>query len=167
MQEGLPTITAVAAPEEILRRLDTASRRGRLAGFEARPEDGVLFVASAHGHPFDSLLVAHHEAHEGGSRLSFGVRMLRRMPVIFLLAIVFSVWPGVYFMDELVAQLLPNWWRPWVTYWWYLPLSIIPAPWMWASAMRKSRRSASDHAGETITKIAGEIGGRVDQATPR
>jgi hypothetical protein len=158
-QEGsaLPSIQTAGVPQEVRERLATASRRGRLAGFDAAPSDGSLFAASAHGHPFDSTLLARLE----GGRLTFRLVMLRRMPMIFAAILLFTIWPGVYFMDEIVAQFLPGFWRPWVTYYWYLPITSLPIPWMWRSTMARSRRSAREHACETIESIAKEIGGTI------
>jgi hypothetical protein len=170
---SLPTIRTETPPDRILENLIVASRRGRLPGF-ARGQgdrDTGLFSADAHGNPFDGVLVATHSPAQGPvpAGLTFRIRMLRRMPAIFLIALVVTVWPGVYFTDELIAQFAPGLWRPWVTYYWYIPLTLLPAPWIWKSALARSRRSMFAHATETIRKIAVEIGGRVDdaQATPR
>jgi hypothetical protein len=81
------------------------------------------------------------------------------MPTIFAIIIIASIWPGVYFMDELIAQLLPSLWRPWVTYYWYLPLTILPTPFLWASVMAKSRRTMREHADATLANIAKETAG--------
>jgi hypothetical protein len=146
----------------VLDRLDTASRRGRLAGFIKAPTAGVMFAAAAHGSPFEGVLEARGEPADGGTRLRFEARLLRKFPAIFAGVLAFTIWPGVYFTDELVAQFLPGLWSPWVTYSWYLPLTILPIPWVWRAAMRKSRRTMTEHAGETIAKIAKELGGRVE-----
>jgi hypothetical protein len=125
----------------------------------ARPAGGGLFAAAAFGHPFDSDLVGELRP---GTGLEFRLAMHRRLPAIFAVILVLTVWPGVYCMDELIAQLLPSLWRPWVTYYWYIPLTILPAPWLWRSMMHRSRASAREHAMETITKIAAEVGGVVE-----
>src|SRR5439155_12959095 len=88
--------------------------------------------------------------------------LLPRLPLIFASIIAFTVWPGVYFMDELVVQLAPHWWRPWVTYYWYLPLTILPIPWMWRSLIRRSRATSRASALEAIGKIAGEVAGNLE-----
>lgn len=154
----LPSIRIAATPAQIRERLDTASRRGRLAGYNANPAGGSLFSASAHGHPFDSLLLARLE----GDRLIFRLQLLRRLPLIFAAILLFTIWPGVYFMDELIAQFLPGLWRPWVTYYWYLPLTVLPIPWMWRRTIARSTASAHEHARETIGTIARELGGSVE-----
>jgi hypothetical protein len=143
----------LTAPE-FLERLRVASRRGRLAGFESG--NSSTFRVSAHGHPFDGELVGRCTGEHQGTRVDFDLRMLPRMPALFAAIILFSIWPGVYFMDELIAQFLPGMWRPWVTYYWYLPLTILPTPFLWRSVMAKSRRTMREHADETLAKITKE-----------
>ena len=159
---ALPTIATGASPQEIVERLTMASRRGKLAGFDPRPRCGGLFAAAAHGHQFDSLIVADHDGANG--RLSFRLVMLRKMPLVFGAILALTIWPGVYCMDELVSQL--GFWRPehpWLTYYWYLPLTVLPMPWMSRSVVRRSVRSAREHARETIETIANGIGGSVQE----
>ena len=92
----------------------------------------------------------------------FRLQLLRRLPLIFTAILLFTIWPGVYFMDELIAQFLPGLWRPWVTYYWYLPLTVLPIPWMWRRTIARSTASAHEHARETIGTIARELGGSVE-----
>ena len=161
IEHALPVIATALPALEILQRLTNASRRGRLAGFEPKPAAGGLFAAAAHGHPFDSLLVGDHDAAAG--RIRFRLVLLRKFPAIFAAILALTIWPGVYCMDELVSQV--GLWRPehpWLTYYWYLPLTVVPIPWIWRSVMVKSRRSAREHAGETIEAIAQAIGGKVE-----
>jgi hypothetical protein len=161
----IPAVETALSPEQILERLTMASRRGRLAGFERKRGGTGLFSVAAFATPFDHVLVGELEPDAGGGeglgRLVFRLRMLPRMPGIFLAVLAFSVWPGVYFTDEMVAQFLPGLWRPWVTYWWYLPLTVIPLPWVWRGLVRRSRASAHDSAHEMVRKIGAELGARV------
>lgn len=159
---GLPCVLAPLDAPAIVERLTTASRRGRLAGFASSQAAGVLFQATAFGSPFEGVLEARAEGADGATRLRFQTRMLRKFPALFAAVLAFTIWPGVYFTDELVAQFLPGLWSPWVTYYWYLPLTILPIPWVWRGAMRKSRRTMTEHARETVAKIAKELGGRVE-----
>jgi hypothetical protein len=162
----LPSVRVELSLEQVVERLRTASRRGRLPGFRAGGDEGALFAVAAHGHPFDAdLLGSYTQASGGGGSggvLRFSLRFHRRMPIIFAVVLLVTVWPGVYFMDELIAQYLPDWWRPWVTYWWYLPLTILPLPWAWRTLMRRSRATTSASAHEAIQKIAAETGGRIE-----
>lgn len=159
--DGLPMIETTLGPQAILERLETASRRGRLPGFERG--NGALFDVAAHGQPFDGVLAARYEQAGPGeaARVRFTLRLLPGMPLAFAALLIFTIWPGVYFMDELIAQFIPGWWRPWVTYYWYLPLTVLPTPWIWRSVMRRARRTAREAAAATINKVAAELGGRV------
>jgi hypothetical protein len=157
---ALPAVSTSLAAPEILDRLETASRRGRLPGFERR---NGSFAVAAHGHPFDGELDADIQRDGAGSRIEFDLRLQSRLPIIFAFVLAFTVWPGVYFMDELVEQFMPGLWRPWITYYWYLPLTLLPIPWMWRSLMRRSRDSTRESAAEAIEKIAGEVDGTVSE----
>lgn len=138
--------------EAIVERLTTASRRGRLAGFERRGGD-VLFVVDAFGSPFDGVVEARWQGDASGGRLRFALRMKRRLPVIFAVVLAATVWPGVYFTD----QLIPGEWGWIPTWWWYLPLTVVPIPWVWRGAMRKSRAAMEASAKEAIAKVRAEL----------
>lgn len=138
--------------EAIRERLATASKRGRLAGYQA-PVEGADLAVAAHGAPFDATLRA--RLSEGALR--FELRPLWRMPGIFIAALVLGVWPGVLVMDSLI----PGEWGWIPTWWWYVPLTALPAPFAWRTAWRKSKSSWDVSAREMIAKIAGELGGRV------
>jgi hypothetical protein len=163
---GLPVVVTALSPDEVLARLDFASRRGRLPGFERLGGHGSdrLFRVEAHGHPFDAVLIGRHVSHAAASHLEFALHLRKKLPVVFVLVLIATVWPGVYFMDELIAQYLSGLWRPWVTYYWYLPLTILPIPWVWRGVMRRTRRTTEESAREAIARIAGEIDGRVEYA---
>lgn len=156
---------------EILDRLDQAARRGKLAGF-TKGGCGGLFSVETHGHPYDGDLIA--SANFGqpyDGRITFQFRLRRKMPVIFAILLLATIWPGVYFMD----QLIPGEWGLIRTEWWYLPLTILPIPWMWRTLMRRSLASNRTMAEEAIAKMATELGGTpepttgvtANQATPR
>jgi hypothetical protein len=156
--DGLPAVVTSLGRPEILERLRTASKRGRLAGFREGSGEGC-FVAAAHGHPFDADLIgACSPGPGGGTRLEFRTRMHRRMPWVFVVILIATVWPGVHFMDGLIPA---SWgWIP--TWWWYMPVTALPLPWVWKGLMRKSRATIRAAAEEAIGKIAGETGGRVE-----
>jgi len=154
----LPTLVAALPPGAIVDRLETASKRGRLAGF-ARGGTGPLFRCAAFASPFDHELIASGTPSPGGTRLTFRVRMLPRMPAIFAALLVVSVWPGVHFVD----QLLPASWG-WVSehvYWWYLPLALL-ALLAFPRAVKRSRAAAMGSAHEMIVKVAAELGAHVE-----
>jgi hypothetical protein len=142
---------------EVVSRLDRASRRGRLAGFRAYPGDGVLFSVELPGHPFDGVLEARAREEGGGTRLELRTRMLLRMPVVFALVLIATVWPGVYFMDRLIPgewgwiPQIGTWWPG--TWWWYVPLTALPLPFVWRALMRRSKAALDKAAEEMVAKI--------------
>ncbi len=160
----LPRVECALGANEVLARLSAASKRGRLPGFENHNAGGVLFSVSAFGQPFDGILEA--RALDGTAAattlLRFECRLVRRMPLIFAAALLLTVWPGVYFMDQLMIQLAPGWREAMPATWvWYLPLTVLPIPWLWASMMRRTRRSVAESARSAIERIAREVDGRV------
>src|SRR5262249_52786554 len=142
----LPLVATPLTAEQVRERLLTASKRGRLPGFH---NGGAAFAVAAHGHPFDGVMSGRWR----DGKLVFESRMLRRMPRVFAATLILTVWPGVYLMD----QLIPGEWGWIPTWWWYLPITAIPIPWMWRSLMRKSRASIDASAREAIGKIAAEV----------
>lgn len=164
-----PPLEVHLTPDEVIQRLDLASRRGRLPGFEAHPP-GALFKVDAWGAPFDSDLLARGTTDSKRTRLEFEVRLRRRMPLIFAVVLVCTVWPGVVITDSMLrlwfgwynrlAQLPMFTWGDFhaFTYLWYLPLTVLPLPWMWRGWMRRSCASAQASAREMIDKISKELG---------
>ncbi len=155
--------------QAIVAKLDKASRRGRLPGFEPKPEGG-LFLVDAWGTPFDYDLIANAEPDETGTLLKFSLRMRRRMPTIHVVILLLTIWPGVWLTDSML-KIWFNWYYAltqkdififngfeWFTYGWYLPLCVVPLPWFWRSIMRRSRRTSHESALEMIAKISGELG---------
>ena len=154
---NLPRVQTSLTAGEILKRAARQSERGKLPGFKSRPSDG-LFECAGFGNPFDYRLVATHEPGE----LRFAAKLKARSPAIFWGAMAFTVWPGVIFTDS----LLNTWfsWYPnetWITYAWYLPLTLLPLPWLHKSVMNKTRTAALVHAHEQIHRFAGVIEGEV------
>lgn len=163
----LPAVQTGLSRDQVLERLRTASRRGRLAGFEAPAKAGGLFCAAAFGKPFDETLIGDaKELPGGGTTLRFRTRLLPTLPAVYMAVLLLTVWPGAYFMDELIAQFLPGLWSPWVTYWWYVPLTAIPIPWVWRGLRRRSRAAAHDAAHVAVRKIAAEVEGVIVAPNP-
>lgn len=142
--------------DQVVERLGTASRRGRLPGYEAGHRSGALFRVAAFGHPVDADLLGW--MREG--RIEFTLRLPRRLATILGFTLVMTVWPGVYFMDQLMIQLLPSVRDAVATWVWYLPVAVLPIPWVWRSVMERARRTTRESAVEVIEKIAGELGGQ-------
>lgn len=147
-----PRIETALPADQIIQRLDTAARRGRLPGFHA-PATGGLFEIRDFGTPFESRLVA---VHTPGHSLELRTELLPRLPVIFLIITIVSIWPGVWLVESFVARFGGEFWR-W-TWHWYMPLSIISGAWaMWAT-WKKSKAAAAAEAPEIVARITKELG---------
>lgn len=126
------------------------SKRGKLPGFaEISPTE---FRADAFATPFDHSLTCRLEPVEGGTRLAFRVTMNRRMPWIYALVLLVTIWPGVWVTDSMLKTYFS--WYTIPTWWWYLPVSVLPIPWMWRSFIRKSTSAAETSAREIVADIA-------------
>tara|TARA_R110002096_G_scaffold173781_10_gene349097 strand:- start:47449 stop:47940 length:492 start_codon:yes stop_codon:yes gene_type:complete len=127
------------------------SKQGKLAGY-VRDGDSGCAVVDAHGTPFDSDLLI--EYTEG--RVDLSLSMRKRMPTIFTVLLLFSIWPGLPLTDsfmynfEWYERLMGDSYSTWM---WYLPMTVIPMPFVWRSSIKKSRVSAHEHAMETVEKI--------------
>ncbi len=137
---------------EIQRRLDLAARRGRVPGLHVGSHP-TLFYVDGCGTPFEHHLVATGSPAEGGIRIRFSLKRLKRVPLIFAVVLVLTIWPGVYFMD----QLIPGEWNWIKTEYWYLPLAILPIPWFWRSTARKSEAIAVEDCSAIVQKIRSEL----------
>jgi hypothetical protein len=161
-----PAIVTSLGPAEILARLDLASRRGRLPGFSAKPAPGVLFSLELHGRPFDGVLTATAAAAQGETRVEYQVRMLPRLPALFVVVLIATVWPGIYFVDRLIPgewgwiPQIGTWWPG--TWWWYIPITALPLPLLWRTLMRRSREGLAAALREALGKVAREVEGRIE-----
>ncbi|MEM8757988.1 MAG: hypothetical protein AAGF47_09425 [Planctomycetota bacterium] len=159
MLAQLPAIATDLSAADIAERARRMSTNGKLPGHASDPG---LFSCAAFGNPFDYRLVAT----KSDDRLSFQAERLKKLPTIYAIALAVTVWPGVVFTDS----LLNTWfsWYPnasWITWAWYIPLTLIPIPWIWRSLARKSQASALVHAHEQIAKIATALDGEVVETT--
>lgn len=152
---ALPTLRTPLTPDQVVERLAGASKRGRLAGFS---RSVGLFSCALFGKPFDRRLVARAQKLPDGTAIRFEAKLLPKLPLIFVVTIVITIYPGVRFMD----LLIPSSWG-WIPTWtWYLPLTVLPLPWMVRSMWRKSEAEAWDHAQEVLEKLAKELDGTYD-----
>lgn len=157
--EPLPIVRSSRTPSEAMERLALASRRGRLAGFQR--DSGNTFRATLFSEPFDHELLATVDEAPGGSAIHSRARMLPRLPVIFAVVLILTVYPGVLLTDSMI----PGEWG-WIDTWiWYIPLTALPLPWIWARLMKKCRAAAGASAFELLHKIAAEVEGHVEPAS--
>ncbi|MFG0299899.1 MAG: hypothetical protein ACF8K1_09900 [Phycisphaerales bacterium JB047] len=150
--QALPSVTTSLSPEEVKGRLTKLSKKGKLAGFEPS-EPSALCSVAAHGVPFDSKLLIRH----GGASLSFECVLLPMLPRIFVLLLIVTIWPGLPLTDGFLSSF--DWYTGLMgsigidTWHWYLPLTILPAPFAYRSSMKKSKQSAHESALEAIEKV--------------
>lgn len=155
-EEALPEVHTPLSPALILERLEAASRRGKLAGWQSpatKPAPfGASFAIKDFGHPFESILLGHTaESSEGGTRLTFTTRIQPLLPAIYLVVLVASVWPGVWLTDSLIRTYFTGY--TFNTYYWYMPLTVPFVPWGMWSAWKKSTRSARTDARELVERV--------------
>jgi len=156
--ERFPSLPCALSEGEITSRLEGLAKRGKLAGYESpvKGVPGALFAVAAFGHVFDYRLIAHSERDEAGRvTLRFTLVQLMRAPLIFALVLILTVWPGVWLTDSMLTSYFS--WYTVETWKWYLPLTVLPIPFMWRSTHLKSLSAASRHAGEQLEKINGEL----------
>ena len=159
----LPEVTTDLPPPPLPARLDEASRRGRLAGYTPLPSGD--FSVTAYGDKYDYDLIASPLPAPPGSRLAFRLSLPLKLPLILAATIAFTIWPGVWLTDSMLTTYFPSYASlPVKTWMWYLPLTILPLPWMCLSLARRSRAAAESSAHEMIAKIAAELGGAVHPA---
>ncbi len=163
--DTFPTIRSPLTPAEIVKRLETASRRGRMPGYQTGGPEGALFHTAAFGAYFDGSLLATAASEGTTTILKFAAPMKRFMPIVWGLVLIATVWPGVVLTDSFLAnfQFARNWWPTW---WWYMPLTVPFVPWTMWTSLKKSRDAIDASARETIPKIAAEIDGTVEGAAP-
>lgn len=147
----LESIQTKLTSGEVFSALSKLSKQGKLAGYEYESGSDEATV-DAHGTPFDSDLYIRFNDGE----LCFRMVMRRKLPVIFALILVATVWPGLPLTDSFLfgyqwyERLMGDSIKTWM---WYLPLTVLPIPFVWRSSMMKSRSSAREHAQETIEKL--------------
>lgn len=144
------------SPAEILAKLDAAARRGKLAGFTVSPKRapaGTLFEVEAYAVPFDGRLLCRAEAGASSTTLVFSKEVFRKMPLIWLVVLVVTIWPGLPLTENLIAQICPDgWWR--YTAWWYLPMTVPALPLGMWQAWRRSQVMMRASAAEMVENIA-------------
>jgi len=161
---ALPEIETSLGEGEILERLGTLSRRGKLPGFEHGGHAG-LFSVAAFGTYFDRVLVGEADREGEGTHLRSRTVLPLKLPVAIGLVLALTVWPGVWLTDSMLATYW-GWYGAqvarmgWLTYAWYLPL-MLPLPWMYKRALVRSNAASEASARELIGRVAGALDGRV------
>lgn len=142
--------------DAVFAALSTMSKQGKLAGYQHLSGESSA-TADAHGNPFDSdLIVTYND-----QSIGFDLKMRSKLPIIFAVVLVLTVWPGLPLTDSFMfnfawyERLMGDKVQTWM---WYLPFTILPIPFVWRSSMMKSQKSALGHAMETIEKIRAVLG---------
>jgi hypothetical protein len=153
---SLPVIETHLTSDDVKARLLQLSKKGKLAGFSSS-ESGALVSVAAHGTPFDSKLLLSHS----DQSVSFECKLIPIMPWVFAILLVVTIWPGLPLTDGFLASF--QWYERFVastsiqTWYWYIPLTVLPAPFALRAAINKSRLSAHQSALEAIEKIRSAI----------
>lgn len=152
------SIRTPKSSQEIVSLLEAHAKKGKLPGFEPKGVQG-LFRVDAFGMSVDYDLVAHATGDASGTELTFTLVSQRKFHLVMAISIVLTIWPGMWMTDS----MLRTWFRSYdfATWMWYVPIMILPLPWLWYSVTLKSRKAASEHAREQLTTIAGCIDGAI------
>lgn len=134
-----------APPDRVMAMLRTLSQRGKLPGFEPHPGG---FRARAFGDPFDHWLNAGLTPAGSGSKIEFSLRMAPRLPLVVLAVTLLTIQPGMWLTHSMLATYFPWYGQNVSTWWWYLPLVVLPMPVFVARMWSRSVRSARTHAFE-------------------
>lgn len=159
----LPSVRSPLLPVEILTRLDAMARRGKLAGYATRGASGI--EVAAFGDPFDHDLRGELEASGtagagptgGAVTIRFELHMRPKLPALFVVILAVSVWPGVWLTHSMLVTYFS--WYTIQTWWWYIPLTVVPLFWMVPRMLKKSRAAVRTSALEQIEKIRGAVDG--------
>lgn len=130
----------------------TLSRQGKLPGYRAGSAAKADVVAfHGFGEPWDFEVSAKVSGSAQGSTVRFEGHMLQKAPALFALVSIVSVWPGVWLTDSMLKVYFKGY--DWNTYLWYIPLTVLPLPWMAWRMWTRSNRSAREHAAEKIPML--------------
>lgn len=152
----LPVIRTSLAPGAVVDRLESAAKKGKLPGFERAAPTGS-FEVSLLAEPFDRVLSGSCTAEGSDTLIRFSARVSRRVPIIFAVVTALAIWPGVWLTDSMLKTYFT--WYTIPTWWWYLPLTIIPLPFYFKKAIARSTALALESAGEQLTQIRDSVSG--------
>ena len=150
----LRDVRTTAAPAEVIDRLETAARRGRMPGFA---RDGAGFRIRVFAEAFERELIATVTPESGGSVVRLRLRLMPMMPLIYAVSAVVTVWPGVWLTESMLHTYYPPAQEWWPVAWWYLPLTVLPLPWAARSMWRKSQATAQAEIRKTMEAVEREL----------
>jgi hypothetical protein len=155
MSHPLAPIDTSHAPPDAVSLLARAAKQGKLPGFEAGASPSACSV-EAFGTVFDHRIhIEFSPVSTGGSRATLTLVRPFKKPAIFLAVMLICIWPGYPMTDS----MLRTWWGwydtlpSWATIAWYLPLTILPMPFVWVKWTRESHAAAVAHSQEQRVAI--------------
>jgi hypothetical protein len=140
---------------DIALRLDALAKQGNLAGYA---HDAGCVSFSAFGSAIDYRVSVLRETPGLGA---FVLRAaLERKPIWILIATtVVTIWPGSWLTDSMLRSYFSGY--DWNTYAWYIPLTVLPMPWLVMRMLRGSRRAAWEHFQSVLPRVVAAIDGSV------
>ena len=163
-ERGLPALKTKLDRDGVMRCLDAAARKGKLAGLERRDPPEV-FEVEAYSTPFDHVLVASATPDGSGTKLTFRPRLLTKVPLIYAVVIIVSVWPGLPLTHSMLVTYFSRYSHvaTWVTAAWYLPLTVLPFLWLIPKWLKRSAKEAHEASREQILKLRDLLDGTLTQ----
>ncbi len=150
-------------PAKILATLGQLSQRGKLPGYEPR-EGG--FRVRAFGDPFDHWMTGTFRPAGESTRIDLSLAVAPKMPLLTLLVTVLTIQPGMWLTDSMCVTY-SSWYAAHIqTWWWYLPLVILPTPFMVWRMWKKSKAAANDHTRELHERLTTALAARPADNVP-
>lgn len=147
------TLACTLPNEAVVATLAKLSKAGKLPGYAPAASPGAgLASFAAFGDPLDYDVLVRRGA---DGQLTFEANLQRRMPLIALVLTIFAIWPGSWLTDSMLRSYFS--WYDFNTYLWYIPLTVLPLPWVARSWMRKSRKAAYQHLRDVLPRIANAL----------
>ena len=153
------------SPTAVLKKLTKAARKGRLPEYEitqnVQGQHPGRFEVLIFGHPYDRTLLAEVHEEDEGSTIAFTTKLRWKFPIIMIVLIAITIWPGVWLTDSMFETYFASYpWFGWPTWvWWviYEALVLIAIPPLWKQYTKSERKTAVE-ARDLIEKIGKELG---------
>jgi hypothetical protein len=144
----IQTSASLATTKKLAQAL---SKKGKLPGFTPA---GDSFTFVGFGEPLDYTILATKSA----DGITFTGKMHPKLPWIYAITTIVTLWPGSWLTDSMLRTYFQSYdFGPWFTYYWYIPLTILPLLWMFPKMIRKSKSSAVAHAREQIEVLRTQL----------
>lgn len=140
----------------MLDQLEREARKGKLPGFE-RLSGPLSFEVEAFGVPFTGVMQASAAREGDRTVLRFATKMSPKMPLVWVVILVVTIWPGLPLTENLIEAIGPTgWWQ--YTIWWYLPLSVVSLPLAIWSGLKRSKAMMHASAHTARSDVARALG---------